>query len=108
GRFLEHSRIFVFGNDDSPKYYLSSADWMTRNLDHRIEVSVPIYDARLQSELTEYLNMQFKDNAKARIIDKKQKNEYVTAGRSKESYNSQEEVYAYFADKVKNKVIELD
>jgi polyphosphate kinase len=108
GRFLEHSRIFVFGNDDSPKYYLSSADWMTRNLDHRIEVSVPIYDARLQSELTEYLNMQFKDNAKARIIDKKQKNEYVTAGRSKESYNSQEEVYAYFANKVKNKVIELD
>ncbi|MDG1260925.1 MAG: polyphosphate kinase 1 [Flavobacteriales bacterium] len=108
GRFLEHSRVFVFSNDGNPKYFISSADWMSRNLDHRIEVSVPIYDARLHSELTDYLNMQFKDNAKSRIIDKKQKNGYVTAGRKEESYNSQEEVYKYFARKVKNKKLPED
>ena len=101
GRFLEHSRIMVFANDGNPEYYISSADWMKRNLDHRIEVSTPIYDPALQSEITEYLNLQFKDNVKARIIDKKQKNKYLTAGRGKETINSQEETYKYFKDKLK-------
>ncbi|MCH2198858.1 MAG: polyphosphate kinase 1 [Flavobacteriales bacterium] len=96
GRFLEHSRVMVFCNNGQALYYISSADWMTRNLDHRIEVSTPIYDPRLQSELTEYLNMQFKDNVKSRIIDKNQRNKYVTAGRKKEEFNSQIETYKYF------------
>ncbi len=96
GRFLEHSRILVFANDGNPEYYISSADWMTRNLDHRVEVSVPIYDPTLQSELTDYLNLQFKDNVKARIIDKQQRNRYLTAGRAKQPVNAQEETYRYF------------
>ena len=101
GRFLEHSRIMVFANDGNPEYYISSADWMKRNLDHRIEVSTPIYDPALQSEITEYLNLQFKDNVKARIIDRKQKNKYITAGRGKEEINSQEQTYKYFKKKLK-------
>jgi polyphosphate kinase len=99
GRFLEHSRILVFANDGDPEYYISSADWMTRNLDHRVEVSVPIYDPSLQSELTDYMNLQFKDNVKSRIIDRQQRNRYITAGRTRKLVNSQEEIYAYFKRK---------
>ena len=68
-RYLEHSRIFVFGNAGKPLYYLSSADLMTRNLDRRIEVVCPIYDPLLQRELQEFLDLQWADNTKARILD---------------------------------------
>jgi polyphosphate kinase len=101
GRFLEHARIFAFCNGGEPKYYISSADWMTRNLDHRIEVTVPIYDIKLQSEITEYLNLQFKDNVKTRIIDEKQSNSYLSASRSRGLVNSQLAVYEYYKAKLK-------
>jgi polyphosphate kinase len=68
-RFLEHSRIFIFGNNLNEKYYISSADWMTRNLDHRIEVAIPIYDEKIQAELNKIVSFAFKDNVKARIVD---------------------------------------
>jgi polyphosphate kinase len=68
-RYLEHSRIFVFCNDGNPLYYLSSADVMTRNLDRRVEVACPIYDPSLQRELQEFLDLQWADNTKARILD---------------------------------------
>ncbi|MFM1932972.1 MAG: hypothetical protein RL226_2275 [Bacteroidota bacterium] len=99
GRFLEHSRILVFANGGKPEYYLSSADWMSRNLDHRVEVSVPVYDPLLRKEIDDYLNFQLKGNVKCRIIDKSQKNAYVTKDRKKQMFNSQEEVYNYFAAK---------
>ena len=100
GRYLEHSRIFVFCNGGDPLYYLSSADWMTRNIDHRIEVTAPVYDLRVQSELTEYLNAQFKDNVKARHVDEKLRNRYVK-GKPGQTFNSQVEVYNLYADKLK-------
>lgn len=75
-KFLEHSRIFVFANNGDEKYFISSADWMYRNLDHRSEVALPIYDKELQKQLMTYLQIQLNDNVKARIIDKEQKNEY--------------------------------
>ncbi len=68
-RFLEHSRIFVFTNDGKPLYYLSSADLMTRNLDRRLEVTCPIYDRNLQRELQDFLDIQWADNTKARVLD---------------------------------------
>ena len=100
GRYLEHSRIFVFCNGGDPLYYLSSADWMTRNIDHRIEVTAPVYDVRVQSELTEYLNAQFKDNVKARHVDEKLRNRYVK-GKPGQIFNSQTEVYNLYANKLK-------
>ncbi len=72
---------------------------MSRNLDHRVEVSVPILDADLKKELDDYLSFQFKGNVKSRIIDKSQRNQYVTKDRAKKRFNSQEEVYNYFAAK---------
>jgi polyphosphate kinase len=75
-KFLEHSRIFVFANNGDEKYFISSADWMYRNLDHRSEVAIPIYDKDLQKHLMTYLQIQLNDNCKARIINKEQTNEY--------------------------------
>jgi polyphosphate kinase len=76
GRYLEHSRIFVFGNNGNPKYYISSADWMTRNIEHRIEVSAPILDKDLQQRIQDMLDIELRSDVKARLIDDKQVNEY--------------------------------
>jgi len=75
-KFLEHSRIFVFANNGDEKYFISSADWMYRNLDHRSEVAIPIYDKNLQKHLKTYLQIQLHDNIKARLINREQNNEY--------------------------------
>jgi polyphosphate kinase len=82
-RFLEHPRVMVFGNNDDEKVYISSADWMTRNLDHRVEVAVPILDGKLKQLIIDILELQFKDRTKARIIDSEQKNNYVKRGNRK-------------------------
>ena len=76
GRYLEHSRFFIFCNGGKERYYISSADWMTRNLDTRIEVAAPVYDVNLQKELKYILETQLNDNIKARIIDAGQNNRY--------------------------------
>jgi len=73
-KFLEHSRIFIFCNDGVEKYYISSGDWMTRNLDLRIEVGAPVYDKNIQKELRTILDCTWNDNIKARIIDGKGEN----------------------------------
>ncbi|HKI02059.1 MAG TPA: polyphosphate kinase 1, partial [Thermoanaerobaculia bacterium] len=65
GRFLEHARIFYFANAGSPEYYIGSADWMSRNLDARVEAAVPIEDPRLQEEVKAILDLQLGDNVKA-------------------------------------------
>ena len=58
GRYLEHSRVLVFGNGGKPLYFISSADWMVRNIDHRIEATIPIYDSGIQQELQKMLDIQ--------------------------------------------------
>jgi polyphosphate kinase len=74
-RFLEHSRIFIFSNDGKPDFYISSSDFMTRNLDVRLEVSCPIKDEKLKTELLRFMELQWQDNVKARWIDKTLSNE---------------------------------
>ena len=76
-RFLEHSRIFMFHANGAEKLYLSSADWMTRNLNRRVEVAFPIYDPEVREELRYVLDLQCADNTKARIIDEHQRNRFV-------------------------------
>ena len=68
-RFLEHTRLFVFCAAGEEKYYLSSADWMPRNLDHRVEVACPIYDKRIRGEIKDFLDIQWKDNVKATSLN---------------------------------------
>ncbi|MDR6983094.1 polyphosphate kinase [Rheinheimera pacifica] len=95
-RFLEHSRVYVFHNGGETDVYLSSADWMTRNIDQRVEVGVPIYDVRLKQQVLDTLDIQWRDNVKARIIDAKQSNAYVKRG-NKRSIRSQQQIYEYLA-----------
>ncbi len=75
-RFLEHARIFVFYNGGKEKIYLSSADWMKRNLSHRVETIFPIYDAEIRQEIKDFLRIQLNDNVKSRVIDTEQRNAY--------------------------------
>jgi polyphosphate kinase len=125
GRFLEHSRILIFANGGNEKYFLSSADWMERNIDRRIEVTTPILDKDVKKDLRFIMEACFKDNEKARVVDPQQKNKPVksllmkkTAGNTKAAlpekdyspakiaelpYNAQDELYAYFCDKLKHK-----
>ncbi|MBL0316307.1 MAG: polyphosphate kinase 1 [Flavobacteriales bacterium] len=95
GRFLEHSRIISFGNGGNPVYYISSADWMVRNIDHRIEVTAPIYDPELKKDLQNFLDIQLSNSAKARIVEKSLKNEYLVPPRGRVQSDTQNETYKY-------------
>lgn len=97
-KYLEHSRIFVFSNGGNPRYFISSADWMTRNLNRRIEVAVPIYDPEIQQELLEMLMIQLKDNSKARILDPALLNVYQRLHPDMK-FRAQEDYYNYIRSK---------
>lgn len=96
-RFLEHARILVFCNNGNELYYISSADWMSRNLDRRIEVGCPIYDKKLQQTIMDMLTIQLKDNAKSRLVNIKKNNSYKETGKV-EKNRSQIELYNYFKE----------
>lgn len=93
-RFLEHPRVMSFYNDGDTKTFISSADWMLRNMRDRIEVGCPIYDPILRDRINHILELQFKDTLKARVIDKNQVNGYVRRGNRK-NLRSQLETYQY-------------
>ncbi|HEY6161107.1 MAG TPA: polyphosphate kinase 1 [Bacteroidia bacterium] len=94
-KFLEHARVFVFCNGGDEKYFISSADWMARNLDHRSEVAVPVYDESIRKELRTMIDLQLNDNTKARIINTRQDNRYRQSD-SKTKNRSQDEIYKFF------------
>jgi polyphosphate kinase len=96
-KFLEHSRVFIFCNAGDEKYFISSADWMTRNLDHRSEVAVPIYDKSIQLQLKEIIDTLWKDTTKARVLGSKQNNEYRKQPGKK--VRAQEEIFNLFNTK---------
>ncbi|MDP4290703.1 MAG: phospholipase D-like domain-containing protein, partial [Bacteroidota bacterium] len=97
-RFLEHSRVFIFCNKGKELYYISSADWMDRNFDHRIEVAVPILDKKLKEELKNMLEIQWNDNTKARTISYSLPNQYRRNELPK-GIRSQLEIYKYLKSK---------
>jgi len=97
GRFLEHARVYIFGNEGQEKMYLASADWMTRNLDRRVEVVFPIYHPEVYQELREIINIQLADNTKARIINAEQDNIYVK--NNHKQVDSQIDIYKYLSSK---------
>lgn len=96
-KYLEHSRIFLFGNNGNEKMYISSADWMPRNLNRRLEVACPIYNSEIQNELKEMLFIQLKDNSKARILDANLLNKYNTG--EQQAFRAQEDYYKYIKQK---------
>ncbi|TDB56280.1 polyphosphate kinase 1 [Photorhabdus luminescens] len=93
-RFLEHDRVYVFTNDGDEKVFLSSADWMTRNIDYRIEVAVCLLDPQLKQRVLDILELQFNDTVKARYVDKELSNSYVPRG-NKRKIRAQLAIYDY-------------
>jgi len=95
-KFLEHSRVMIFANGGDEQYFISSADWMIRNLDNRIEVTTPIFDPNIQKELKAIIDIQLNDNAKARIIDEHMTNKY--SKNKKASVRGQIEIHKYLEE----------
>jgi polyphosphate kinase len=98
-RYLEHARVFIFHNKGNEKIYLSSADWMTRNLSWRIETIFPIYDEDIRRQIKDVIDLQWRDNVKGRVIDLEQSNQYVTH-EMQGAVQSQLETYFYFKNRL--------
>lgn len=96
--YLEHARVWVFHNKGKEKVYISSADWMLRNLEHRVEATCPIWDEDIKQELKDILDIQLQDNVKARWLDNELSNEYVNSNKKK--VRSQVETYNYLHKKI--------
>ena len=96
--YLEHARVLIFHNGGNTKMFLSSADWMVRNIDHRVEAACPILEKGIQKEIIDIINIQLHDNIKARILDNELRNEYVNP-RNKAKVRSQVETYNYLYQK---------
>ena len=96
-KFLEHTRMFIFCNNGKNKTFISSADWMTRNLDNRVEVTIPIEDEKISNQLNDIFSIYWNDNQKSRYVNSENNNEY----RKNELgiIRSQSQVYNYHNEK---------
>jgi polyphosphate kinase len=101
-QYLEHARVFIFGENEQMQVFISSADWMVRNLDHRVEVACPIIDKDIQTELSHIMNIQLKENEKARILDAALSNHYVVPGEDEPWLRSQVAIHDYLKNKEYN------
>lgn len=100
-KFLEHPRLYIFKTPERNDVYISSADLMTRNLDHRVEITCPIYDNDIKEELLDTFNICWKDNVKARNLASYDKNEYEK--NDNDDFRSQLKTYDYYKDKINQK-----
>ncbi|MGL6068248.1 MAG: phospholipase D-like domain-containing protein, partial [Sediminibacterium sp.] len=96
--YLEHARVMIFHNSGAEKVYISSADWMVRNLNHRVEAAIPILHEGLKKEIIDIIHIQLRDNVKARVLDSDLNNNYVPSIRKKR-IRSQIETYHYLFKK---------
>jgi len=99
GQFLEHSRIFIFGSDNDRKIYIGSADWMTRNLQHRIEVCIPVIDSILKEDLTSYFDIQWNDTVKAVSLDAELNQRRLYNPSDGNQPTPQQKIYEYLKDR---------
>ncbi len=100
--YLEHARVWIFYNGGKEKMFISSADWMVRNLDHRVEATCPVLDENIKREIKDIINIQLKDNVKARWLNNELTNEYVQSNGV--LVRSQEETYNYLHNKIEEPV----
>lgn len=99
--YLEHCRIWLFHNGGKDDIYISSADWQERNLDHRVEVAAPIKDEDIKNEIIDILKIKLSDNVKARHLDNKLSNQYISSS-GKKKIRSQLAIYQYLKNKVRS------
>ena len=98
--YLEHSRIYIFGNAGEPEVFISSADFMTRNLDGRVEVTCPIYDSEIKKELIDNFDIGWNGNVKARYHSEKLDNKYKVRKENEPIFRAQIEAYKYYQNKI--------
>ena len=98
--FLEHTRSYIFCNNKDPEVYISSADFMTRNLDGRVEVTCPIYDEEIKKQIIDTFNIGWKGNVKARFHSEKFENKYRVRGKDEPIFRAQHEMYNYYRDRL--------
>jgi polyphosphate kinase len=106
-RHLEHSRVLIFANGGEERYFIGSADWMSRNLDNRVEVYTPVYDSEFQKQLKTVIEFGLKDNVKARIVDGSGKNE-LNITSNKTPFRSQKELYQFYKNNYETSLLEKD
>jgi len=94
-KYLEHARVFIFANGGNEKVYITSADWMSRNLDSRSEVAVPILDTEVKKQIKDIIDIQLSGNTKVRILDRLQQNLYKKAKPGERKIRVQDEIYNY-------------
>jgi len=99
-KYLEHSRIMIFENAGQQEIYLSSADFLPRNFDTRVETVFPVYDEKLRGQLREYFEIQWRDNTKARILDEDLRNHYRPRGKKEAPVRAQYDIESYLRRKV--------
>ncbi len=99
-KYLEHARVHIYCNDGKELLFLTSADFMTRNIDNRVEVGFPIYDENLRKEVKEIINIQLSDNTKAREINSHNTNKYHKT-KSEIPSRAQIDIYNYLKNKTK-------
>lgn len=98
--YLEHSRVYIFGNGGDPEVFISSADFMTRNIDARVEVTCPIYDDYIKQELIDSFNVGWKGNVKVRLHSEKLDNKYRVRKPNESTFRAQVETYNYYRNKL--------
>ena len=98
--FLEHTRSYIFCNNNDPEVYISSADFMTRNLDGRVEVTCPIYDEDIKKQIIDTFNVGWKGNVKARYHSEKFENKYRVRGAAEPVFRAQHETYNYYKERL--------
>jgi polyphosphate kinase len=94
-KYLEHARVFIFANNGNEKIYITSADWMSRNLDSRSEVAVPILNTEVKKQIKDIINIQLSGNTKVRVLDRLQQNLYKKAKTGERKIRAQDEIYNY-------------
>ncbi len=102
-RFLEHARVYIFANGGEEVMYIASADWMTRNLDRRVEVAAPIYDPKLFAEMRKIIDIQWNDNMKARTIDAELSNAYRASLPLTPNLRAQLDIYRFIERQITTK-----
>lgn len=98
-RYLEHSRIFIFANGGEKKCFIGSADWMPRNLDNRIEVVTPVYDAKIKEDLEKVIDYGLRDTMQGRVVDGTGENRPWTT-EDGEAFRSQEQLYLHYREQL--------
>ncbi|MEL0301972.1 MAG: polyphosphate kinase 1, partial [Flavobacteriaceae bacterium] len=99
-KFLEHPRVYIFEHGGTPKYFISSADFMTRNIENRLEVAAPIYDLELQKQIQDVFSLCWSDNVKARYVNGSKANTFINNKKPKN--RSQWSIYEYYKKRYSN------